>query len=587
MLKDLGTRFDLGRSISALSVPATIQDSLMARLDSLGDAKRTLQIAAVIGRSFSVGMVSALTDTAKEESLRAFNRLEVSGLLIKSGSGGYRFKHAMIRDAAYDSLLRTERQALHQQIARLLEEGGPSDDPGQIALLAYHYSQAGQRERAIPHWLHAGVTALRYSSHREAIAHFREGIEFLRSQAPTPARQRQEIEFQINLAHAYTAIEGWVGARVEKAYRRARDLAERYGSLRQQLLVSWGLWVARLVASDLRKSRELADHLLALASASGDRPTELMANCAALVSHFFLGNLRTARAHAEKVCEQYDLRSDGRLVWTFQHDPKVVALVYLGHLHWLLGQPREARAAARQARKHAEKLGHPFMLSFALILGASDYLYERDLHRHMACVQRGVALADERGLSMFKVFGPLWASEAIVSRDPREATLEELSALLDSLLGRKMHLQAPVYQALLATQYSRMGNEARAKKLTRSALTLLKRTGEKWFEPELCRIMGEIEVARVRPNYKAAEGHFKRALALSRRMGAVGWEVRAVRSFADLRLRQGKIGGARRMVESVSKRYPPGQSCADLRECQPYLNAATTGAVADPSAMNA
>ena len=540
----------------------------MSRLDRLAEAKRTLQEAAVVGRSFALEILLALTTNSKRDVLHNLARLEESGLITKRSDGDYAFKHTMIRDAAYDSLLKSERQALHRRIAGILEARRLSGDPGQIALLAYHYARAAQLERAIPHWLQAGLTALRQSSAQEAIAHFREGIDALRSQPTSATRLEQELEFQISIAFAYTAIEGWAGPRVEKAYRRARHLARHYGSIDQKMIVSWGLWLAKLVASDLTGALVLANHMLSLADRSGNRKAELMANCAAVVSNFFLGRLHTARAHGERVRELYDARADKDLVWTFQHDPKVVALVYLGHLLWLLGEPGHARAAAREARKRAEQLGHPFMLSFALILGASDHLYERDLDKHLACVERGIEIARERGLSMFEVFGPLWSSEAIVAREPSDNSLARLSQNLDQLLEHKMYLQAPVYQALLATQYIRMGHKSQAKALIDAALKLLKQTGEKWFEPELYRIMGEIAASGKRPDTKAAEAHFKKALYLARRMGAVGWELRAARSLAELRRQNGKLGAIGRIVRVACDMYPRGQSCADLTQCK-------------------
>jgi predicted ATPase len=246
----------------------------------------------------------------------------------------------------------------------------------------------------------------------------------------------------------------------------------------------------------------------------------------------------------------------------------------LRHLLWLLGEPGRARAAAREARSRAEQLGHPFMLSFAMILGASDHLYERDLENHLACVERGIEVARARGLSIFEVFGPLWGAEAIVAREPTDKALDRLSRNLDQLLDNKMYLQAPVYQALLATQYMRMGHYQQAKVLTDAAARLLKRTGEKWFEPELYRITGEIAASAKRPDRTAAEAHFKKALYLARRMRAVGWELRAAHSLAELRRQNGKFDEIGRIVRGVCDKYPRGQSCADLRECRAISTAA-------------
>src|SRR5262249_25526082 len=233
---------------------------------------------------------------------------------------------------------------------------------------------------------------------------------------------------------------------------------------------------------ELAKSLDLAREFMHLSGDWNDPHATMMGRTAGVVANFYLGRLSEARALAKVVCEEYDEGMDVEIVSTYQHDPKVVALGYLGHIEWLFGRCEEAKACCDSAVQLARRLDHPFMLAYALILGGAYYLYEGDREKNLALVQEGVTIAKEHGLSIYGIFGPLWATPAIVARTPDQATLDHLASLLSTLLENRCYLQAPFYQTMLAIEMGRNGQVVKARTLAADAQTLMERTGERWFE---------------------------------------------------------------------------------------------------------
>jgi predicted ATPase len=289
-----------------------------------------------------------------------------------------------------------------------------------------------------------------------------------------------------------------------------------------------------------------------------------MANATAVLANFFRGRLQQARTAARLVCARYDRRRHGSLVQKCQHDPKVVALVYLGHIEWLLGNPQQAKAACDAARQLARELGHPFMLAFALILGSCDHLYERDHAANLACVEEGVQIAKDHGLSLYSSFGPLWAIPALAAKDA--SALDSLAGLLSTLLENHYYLQAPLYQILLAAELGRTGQVARGRSLAHAALALMQRTGERWFEPEILRVSGVLASLPPDADPTVATRFFQRALDSARSLGTTGWELRTAISFARVLAQRGQADKARGLLMEVKGKFPSSVTSADLRE---------------------
>jgi predicted ATPase/DNA-binding transcriptional ArsR family regulator len=562
-------------------VPASIQDSLMERLDRLASAKRVAQIASVFGRRFNYeGIFSVLPGKGQtlEHALRA---LETAGIVYRSEESQgvvFTFKHAMIQEVAYSSLLNEEKRELHARVASWLLQEAAIEESSRPAVLGYHYARAGNIPEAIEAWLQAGKSALRRSATKEAVAHLREGLSLIPKMPASPRRFEAEIALQSNLAMAYTANAGWSDPNVYGPYTRALKLCASHGTIREKATVLWGSTIAKLVNCELTKGLERAQDFVRRAEEWRDDEAALMAYTAAVIANFFLGRLQQASELAALVSARYNPREHGKLVQIYQHDPLIVSLVYSGHIEWLLGRPSRARECCVAARQHANEIGHPFMLAFASILGVSDHWYEGDLAANLASVKRGLKVADEYGYPMYQVIGPLWATAALAARGPAPEVLEQLCGLLDKLPAENRCIQMPLYRILLATEFGRIGQIERARSFAASAESLVKQTGERWAAPEIYRIHGSLLCQEPLRDDRAAMRLFKRSLASARKLGAVGWELRTAISIARLVSAGESASGraeARDLLISTRAKFASAETSRDLREADDLVRALT------------
>ena len=553
-------------------VPSSIHDSLMERLDRLGPAKRVAQIASVFGRRFDYeGIFNVFPD--KSQTLpQALRALERAGIVFRSKEPQgevFTFKHAMIQEVAYSSLLMEERRELHARVASWLLQEASIEESGQPAVLGYHYARAGNIPEAIEAWLQAGKSALRRSATKEAVAHLREGLSLISKMPASPRRFEAEIGLQSNLAMAYTANAGWSDPNVYGPYSRALELCASHGTIREKATVLWGSTIAKLVNCELTKGLEHAENFVRRAEEWRNEEAALMAYTAAVIANFFLGRLQRASELAALVSARYNPREHGKLVQIYQHDPLIVSLVYSGHIEWLLGRPGRARACCVTARQLANEIGHPFMVAFASILGVADHWYEGDLAENLASVKRGLKVADEYGYPMYRVIGPLWATAALAARGPAPDVLEQLCGLLDKLPAENRCIQMPLYRILLATEFGRIGQMGRARNFAASAEALVKQTGERWAAPEIYRIHGSLRCCDPSRDDRAAMRLFKRSLASARKLGAVGWELRTAISIARLVSAGESASGraeARGLLISTRAKFASAETSRDLRE---------------------
>lgn len=562
----------LRKKLAEPLVPSSIHDSLMERLDRLGPAKRVAQIASVFGRQFNYeGVFNVLP--GKGPTLKgALLALESAGIVYRVDEPQgtiFIFKHAMIQEVAYSSLLKEERRELHARVASWLLQGAAIRDSNQPAVLGYHYARAGNIPEAIEAWLQAGKSALRRSSTKEAVAHLREGLSLIPRLPASPQRFETEIALQSNLAMAYTANAGWSDPNVYGPYSRALKLCTNHGTIREKATVLFGSTIAKLVNCELTKGLEHAQDFVRRAEEWRDDEAVLMAYAAAVIANFFLGRLEQASELAALISARYNPREHGKLVQIYQHDPLIVSLVYSGHIEWLLGRPGRARECCETARQLANEIGHPFMLAFASILGVADHWYEGDLAANLASVERGLKVADEFGYPMYRVIGPLWATAALAARGPTPKVLEQLCGLLDKLPAENRCIQMPLYRILLATEFGRIGQIERAQSFAALAESLVKRTGERWAAPEIYRIQGSLLCREPLRDDRAAMRLFKRSLASARKLGAVGWELRTAISVARLLIDGESASGrakARDLLISTRAKFASAETSRDLRE---------------------
>ncbi|MGH6679860.1 MAG: ATP-binding protein, partial [Bradyrhizobium sp.] len=407
------------------------------------------------------------------------------------------------------------------------------------------------------------------------------GLSLITRLPASRRRHEAEIALQVNLAMAYTAIAGWSDPRVYGPYSRALELCANYGTVREKTTAMWGVAVAMLVNCELAKALGHAQDFVRRAGEWRDDEAALMAHTAALIANFFTGRLKEARELAGLIRARYDPRKHGKLVQIYQHDPLIVALVYSGHVEWLLGQPGRAKECCEAARRLASEIGHPFMQAFVSILGVSDYWYEGDLEANLASVESGMKVAADYGYPMYQVIGPLWATSALAARGPAPEVLEKLCGLLGLgqsrgpwyLPAENRCILMPLYRIMLAAEFGRIGQIERARTFATAAESLIRQTGERWAAPEVYRIHGSLLCRGPDRDDVAALRLFRRSLASARRLGAIGWELRTTISLVHLL----KSGGANERAEartrlsSARAKFPSGETSADLREADDLL----------------
>ena len=349
-----------------LAVPASLQASLMARLDRLGSAKEVAQIASAIGREFSHPLLSAVVGKPDRELASALDRLIATGLLFRQGvspHASYLFKHALVQDAAYGTLLRSKRQELHRRIVQVLDERFQEVAVAQPELLAHHSAEGGMVDQAVDYWLAAGERALRTSANIEAIKHLSQGLRLLTSSLPeTPARNRKELRFQTMLGPAFTTTRGWAAPEAAQAYHRADELGRALGDSDERFKIVSGLWLFHTGRGEIHRALEFSDELFRLAEKRNDDDLRLQAHHSACGSLTFHGDFATSREHTKQGIAIYNpARHRSHALAYHGHDPGVCGWAQHGLDLWFLGSRSGRRAGAPRGaisrRNHASALG--------------------------------------------------------------------------------------------------------------------------------------------------------------------------------------------------------------------------------------
>jgi class 3 adenylate cyclase len=350
VLRAVNGHYELTGPASTVTIPETLQDSLLARLDRLGAAKRVAQVAAVIGREFSFDRLAAVCQQEAGTLSRKLEQLVQADLVTEQSSqASYQFRHALIQDTAYGSLLRRTRQQVHQQIARMLVEQFAEIVQTQPEVLAHHYTEANQPEPAVAAWHQAGQRAIQRSANVEAVAHLTKGLKVLETLPTTPERIQQELQLQTTLVPALMAIKGYTTPEAEQACTRALELCQQLGETPQLFPVLRGLWSFYIARADLQTARELGEQLLALAESEQDPALLLMVHYALGVPLFYLGELVLAQVHLEHEITLYDPQQHCSLAFLYGQDPGVVCLSYVALALWLLGYPDQALKRSHEA----------------------------------------------------------------------------------------------------------------------------------------------------------------------------------------------------------------------------------------------
>ena len=560
-------------SLAALSVPATLQASLMARLDRLGPApKDVAQIGAVLGREFAYELIEPVAQRDEMELQAALGQLSDARLLFCRGTAphsSYAFKHALVQDAAYDMLLRGRRQELHARVAAALEQDFADLVERQPELLAHHLTGAGDTERAVDQWLKAGQHAAERFAHLEAIRHYERGVAALSSLPEGPARDGREIELQLARGLSLFTAEGFASVEAAGAYTRARALAEQRGDSRQQFMAVYGLWQSANGAGMIRECRRLSDRLLQLTAGNADEGLHLQARHSAWATGMFAGEPAAAREHSEAGRRLYDPeRHRSHHQHYGGHDPGVCAGSIGALVHWLLGYPDKGLTIGNEALALAERLAHPFSLVLALLFNAMLRLDRGEPEMALQRLKAAETLASEQRLGF--VWEPRFLRGAALST---QGAFEEAAACLREGLATRIGALTirPYGLARLAEAMARQGEHKAALAAARDGLKVQERSGYGQWDAELHRLEGIALLGLNR--LEEGQAALEEALRIARRQQAKAYELRAATSLARLWGEQGRPAKARELLVPAYGWFTEGFDTADLKNAKTLLEA--------------
>ncbi len=583
LLVEHSDHYALNMPMSQLGIPTTLQDSLMCRLDGLGEDKELAQLSATLGREFDHGLLSAISGRDEDRLRLGLNRLINAELFFQRGTpprAWYRFRHALLREAAYQSLLKRTRQKYHQRIAELLKGDFHhlmADNP---ELLAHHCTEAGDYAEAVKYWLAAGRHAIQRSANIEAVAHLNSGLLVLERLPNSPQRRAHELALQTTLGLAAIMSKGYAAPEVEQAYARARELCRNMDDTNAVFPVLCGLWEFYVVRAKLDIAGALAQELETMAGHSHTPGLILEAQRVMGTSQFWQGKFVSALQHLEP----QDARPPGHdanpgALVSYCQDSRVATLANAACVHWLLGHPDRALESAHEALKLAKRLSHPFSQAYALHFLGTVLQLRGDRENTCKYAEALIALCETYGFAFWTATGKMLRAWAQYDGNQPDITCTLFEQALEHYLASGNQLARSYFIALLAGLYLQAGRLEPARRIIDKALEETTITGEGFFTAELLRIQGEVYLHESPPDYPHAETLFSRSLQQAREQNAHGLSLRGAISLARCREQQRKnnaqpqhpVEQTRELLQTHLAAVTEGRTTKDILEAHELL----------------
>ena len=459
-LKEVDDHYELIGSLSTFAIPATLQDSLMARLDRLVTAKGIAQFGATIGRQFSYELLQAVSQLDASTLQRELGRLVEAEIVYQRGlppQSTYVFKHALIQDAAYESLLKSTRQHYHQHIAQVLESQFPEIAEAQPELLAQHYTEAGLIEQSVAYWYKAGQRASERSAHIEAISHLRQGLALLPTLPETPERLQREVDLYLALGASLIATKGYAAPEVGQTYTRALQLCEYLDNPYQLFPALRGLWNYALVRAELQTAYALGEQLLTLAQQSQDAAMLVAAHRALGTTLFHLGAFTSAHTHLAQGLALYDPHEHRAAAFLYGEDAGVICHSFAARTLWHLGYPAQGLARVDEALALVQQSAHPFNLSFVLSFAAVLHQFRREMRAAQERAAAAISLTTEQGFPQWRALGFVLHGWALVHHGQVQDGIEQIQQGLIDFRATGAELWRPYWLMLLAEAHGVLG----------------------------------------------------------------------------------------------------------------------------------
>lgn len=567
-------RYIVDGPLAKLAIPGTICDSLTSRLDRMGTSKRVAQICAALGREISYQLVSAVADLPEETLERSLRRLVRAGLLSGRGTlpdANYVFKHALVQEAAYKSILKSTRRQLHQHIAFTLERQFPDVSDNHPELRAHHYTEAGLVESAVEYWRKAGERSAQRWANQEAIGYLRRGLALATNIANEDARARTELQLLVAIGVPLRLTKGVESLEVEHSYARARELCQQLGEPRCEFPVVWGLW-AHFRNIDFQKSRRLSQELEVLAENENNGALLIQAHHAEWTTHLFECAWRGAVSHCKVGIALYDpVAHHGTAAIYGGHDPAVCGYGIEALCLWLEGHPAEARAKLAESLALGRTLPQRASYAHALEFGVMLMHMLREPNATETYAREIIEIGEEHALERYVASGKLlsgWANSTY-QRDPY--SLMNVGKGISALRATGFPLPQSYFLGVAAEAALNVGLPREAQALLSEALHTAERQGVGYWEPELHRLNGDVLLSLEPGNLHSIEAAYLKAIEAAREQGARLLELRAATSLARLWLQQRKIKDARNLLVPFRGRLAQGFGDADYCDARALL----------------
>ena len=557
------------------AIPATLQDLLLARLDRMASVRDVVQLGAVIGRTFSYGVIRSASGL-DESLLRAeLEKLVGAGLLFPKGSHPrttYTFKHALIQDAAYQSLVKKQRQQFHRTVAGALERDFPDVPETQPELLARHFAEAGETARAIEYLLKAGQRARERSAYPEAVQHLKRGLELIAPLPQTPERDGSELRFQFLIASCYLAYRGYAAPEVETHITRTRELCERLGPSAPLFDVMMITWALRLIRGQNRLSQQLADELVALAEARNDDGYRTESRWAWGCAAWWAGDFAKARDHLERGFGTYSEPVATEHAKFTQQNSGPLLLAYTGLALWTLGLSEQAAKKAEEAVAFAKRLNHPFTRAVVTWNSGLIFLLGGDTATAIRHADETLELATEQSFAFWLALPRSMKGAALSILGRHAEAVPLLQEGLRRVEGTGCEMVHQHFLGCLADALWHTGDRTGAWSALNRAFELTERDAERYIESELYRRKAAFLLAESAGNTDAAVACLEKALEIARAQSAKFFELRSAVSLGRLLVTSGRAAEAKARVTGVLESFTEGFQTPDLVQAREFVS---------------
>ncbi len=575
-LKEVSGDVAIAASFVSQQIPATLQDLLIARLDRMASNREVVQVAATLGREFSYDLLKAAAPMDEGVLQAELDKLVAAELLYQRGkppTSTYLFKHALIQDAAYQSLLKSKKQQVHRRVAVALEKQFGDMVKSQPEVLAHHFTEAGLAPQAVEYWTKAGLRSQERSASAEAANHFRRGLELLATLPDSPERGGQELGMQIRLGTVLIASQGYAAPEVGPIFERARALCQRIGQPHLLMAVLWGIWAWRVVREEFDICLKLADEIMQLVAAQADEGIVMEAHFVPALTLFYRGEFARAVEHCDAGLAHYN--QDRCKVWSGHtgQNSGVTFRSYRALALWCLGYPEQALKVGQDAVELAKAVKHPFSQCYALHHLGWLHHQLRDGKAAQASAEAELVIAGEQGFAFWKATGTLCRAAGLCLQDKPAVALELLRQGLTHFHATGAALSLAHYLGHCADAERRLGNFADALKSADEAIAATAKNHNDFFLAELHRLKGEILLQQTPADPISAEACYQDSLAIAEKQKAKSWELRTTMSLCRLWQQQGRQAEARERLAGIFGWFTEGFATPDLQDAKKLLDA--------------